>query len=175
MIVWTENTDCGNYDLINGSKDVDPVWIYLPASEAWIKVKVKLLSRVRLFVTPWTVARQAPLFMRFSRQEYWSGLPFPSPRYLPNTGIEPRSPALQADFTVWATREAWMWDYNKFDLLAQLDGKHSSIHGTYYKQDHSLTCAVWKKEESEMISWLDPRSWNNKMFADRGRPGGRVV
>ena len=130
MIVWTENTDCGNYDLINGSKDVDPVWIYLPASEAWIKVKVKLLSRVRLFVTPWTVARQAPLFMRFSRQEYWSGLPFPSPRYLPNTGIEPRSPALQADFTVWVTREAWMWDYNKFDLLAQLDGKHSSIHGT---------------------------------------------
>ena len=47
------------------------------------------------FVTPWTVARQAPLSMGFSRQEYWSGLPFPSPGYLPNPGIEPRSPALQ--------------------------------------------------------------------------------
>ena len=44
--------------------------------------------------TPWTVAHEAPLFMEFSRQEYWSGLPFPSPGYLPNPGIEP---ALQAD------------------------------------------------------------------------------
>ena len=47
--------------------------------------------------TPWTVARQAPLSMGFSRQEYWSGLPFPSPGDLPDPGIEPWSPALQAD------------------------------------------------------------------------------
>ena len=47
--------------------------------------------------TPWTVAQQAPLSMRFSRQEYWSGLPFPFLGGLPNPGIEPRSPALQAD------------------------------------------------------------------------------
>ena len=47
--------------------------------------------------TPWTVACQAPLSMRFSRQEYWSGLPFPSPGDLPDPGIKPRSPALQAD------------------------------------------------------------------------------
>ena len=59
--------------------------------------KVKLLSRVRLFATPWTISYQAPLSMEFSRQEYWSGLPFPSPGDLPDTGIEPRSPALQAD------------------------------------------------------------------------------
>ena len=44
--------------------------------------------------TPWTVVCQAPLSMRFSKQEYWSGLPFPSPGYLPNPGIEPGSPAL---------------------------------------------------------------------------------
>ena len=56
----------------------------------------KLLSRVRLFVTPWIVAHQAPLSMESPRQEYWSGLPFPSPGDLPNPGIEPRSPALQA-------------------------------------------------------------------------------
>ena len=56
--------------------------------------EVKSLSRVRLFVTPWTVAHQAPLPMGFSRQEYWSGLPFPSPGDLPDPGIEPRSPAL---------------------------------------------------------------------------------
>ena len=60
-------------------------------------MQVKPLSRVRLFVTPWTVAHQAPPSMEFSRQEYWSGLPFPSPGDLPDPRIEPRSPALQAD------------------------------------------------------------------------------
>ena len=54
-------------------------------------------SRVQLFATPWTVALQAPLSMKFSRQEYWSGLPFPSPGDLPDPGIKSRSPALQAD------------------------------------------------------------------------------
>ena len=60
-------------------------------------LKVKSLSRVRLFATPWTVAYQAPPSMGFSRQEYWSGLPFPSPGNLPHPGIKPRSPTLQAD------------------------------------------------------------------------------
>ena len=58
---------------------------------------VKLLSHVWFFATPWTVAYKAPLFMEFSRQEYWRGLPFPSPGDLPHPGIEPGSPALQAD------------------------------------------------------------------------------
>ena len=62
-----------------------------------LKVKVRSLSHVRLFATPWTVAYQAPLFIGFSKQEYWIGLPFPSPGDLPDPGIEPRSPALQAD------------------------------------------------------------------------------
>ena len=62
-----------------------------------MKVKVKSLSRVRLFVTLWTVAHQAPPSMGFSRQAYWSGLPFPSPGDLPNPGIKPRPPALWAD------------------------------------------------------------------------------
>ena len=61
------------------------------------KKKVKSLSRVRLFATPWTVAYQAPPSMEFSRQEYWSGLPFPSPGDLPDPGIKPWSPALEAD------------------------------------------------------------------------------
>ena len=60
-------------------------------------VKVKLLSRVRLFETPWTVAYQAPPSMGLSRQEYWSGLLFLSPGDLPDPGIKPRSPAFQAD------------------------------------------------------------------------------
>ena len=62
-----------------------------------MKVKVKSLSHIRLFATPWTLAYQAPPSMGFSRQEYWSGLPFPSPGDLPDPGIEPRSPAFQAD------------------------------------------------------------------------------
>ena len=55
--------------------------------------KGKSLTRVRLFVTPWTVAHQAPPSMGFSKWEYWSGLPFPSPGDLPHPGIKPRSPA----------------------------------------------------------------------------------
>ena len=74
------------------------------------KVKVKSLSRVRLFASLWTVDHQAPLSMEFSRQEYWSGLPFPSPGDLPNLGIECGCPTLQGRcFTIWATREALLW------------------------------------------------------------------
>ena len=65
--------------------------------EPWVSEWVKPLSRVRLFATPWTVAYQAPPSMGFSRQEYWSGLPFPSPGDLPDPGIEPGSLAFQAD------------------------------------------------------------------------------
>ena len=60
--------------------------------------KVKLFSCVQLFATPWTVARQAPLSMGFSRQEYWSGLPFPSPGSFPDAGFKFTSPALAGKF-----------------------------------------------------------------------------
>ena len=61
------------------------------------KVKVKSLTRVRLFATPWTVAYQAPPSMGFSRKECWSGLPLPSPGDPPDPGMEPKSPTLQTD------------------------------------------------------------------------------
>ena len=77
------------------------MWMYgqVPLLLTWnyhniVNDSVKSLSRVQLFVTPWTVAYQPPPSMGFSRQEYWSGLPFPSPGDLPDPGIEP---ALQAD------------------------------------------------------------------------------
>ena len=60
-------------------------------------MKVKSLSGVQLFATPWIIAYQAPLSMGFSRQEYWSGLPFPSSGDFPDPGIEPGSPVFQAD------------------------------------------------------------------------------
>ena len=63
-----------------------------------VKVKVKSFSPVRLFATPWTIAYQAPPSMGFSRQEYWSGLPFPSLGDLPDPGIKPVSTALADGF-----------------------------------------------------------------------------
>ena len=68
-------------------------------------IKDQVLSRVRLFATPQTVACQSPLFMGFSRQEYWSGLPFPSPGDVPDPGIEPWSPALQENSLPLSYRE----------------------------------------------------------------------
>ena len=62
-----------------------------------ILVRMCTLSHIQVVMTPWTVARQAPLSMEFSRQEYWSGVPFPTSGDRPNTGIEPMSPSLQAD------------------------------------------------------------------------------
>ena len=78
------------------------MWLVMEVKSDAVKTnvawsEVKSLSRVWLFVTPWTVAYQAPPSMVFSRQEYWSGLPFHSQGELPDPGIKPRSPALQAD------------------------------------------------------------------------------
>ena len=89
-----------------------------------MKVKVKSLSLVQLFATPWTVAHQAPPSMEFSRQEYWTGLPFPSPGDLPDSGIEPRSPALQADallsepppYNSFSTFQPW-WTFKKANQI----------------------------------------------------------
>ena len=61
------------------------------------RMRSEVLSHVRLFAIPWTIADQAPPSMELSRQEFWSGLPFPSPGDLPYLEVEPRAPALQAD------------------------------------------------------------------------------
>ena len=81
------------------------------------KVKVKLLSRVQLCVTPWTVAYQAPQSMEFSRQEYWSGLPFLSPGDFPNPGTEPRSPALQADALLSEPPGKWVMHFKGYSSI----------------------------------------------------------
>ena len=98
-------------------------WIFermlTSASTDSVKVLVAL-SCPNLCAAPWTVAHQAPLSMGFSRQEYWSGLPFPSPGDLPDPGIKPRFPALEAD-----------------SLLSELPGKPTEA-GHKLKRQSSL-------------------------------------
>ena len=96
----------------NSTQEVSsfPCKLILPDFKLTIKVKclglyvysniyyiLKSLSHVQLSATPWTMAYQAPLSIGFSRQGYWSGLPFTSPGYIPHLGIKTRSPSLQAD------------------------------------------------------------------------------
>ena len=86
--------------------------------------KVKSLSRVRLFVTLWTVAYQVPPSMGFSRQEYQSALPFPSPRDLPNPGIKPGSLALQTDaLPSEPPGRRWSSDWNWVNTLVGRRGR----------------------------------------------------
>ena len=81
----------------------------------------QLLSCVRLFATPQTVARQALLSMEFSRHKYWSGLPFPSPGDHPDPGTEPKSPALQADSLPSELPEKpYLWDFKYINNLSYL-------------------------------------------------------
>ena len=79
------------------------------------------LSRVCLLATQWTVAEQAPLSMGFSRQEYWGGLPFPSPGDLPGPGMEPGSPASQA---VSLLSEPSWWVQTSWAILSGLGHNH---------------------------------------------------
>ena len=87
-----------------------------------------VVSYVQPFVTPWTIARQAPLSMEFSRQEFWSGLPFPPAGDLPDLGIEPESPVslglADGFFITNTTREArvsWVPRLTLLDLMNKLD------------------------------------------------------
>ena len=99
-----KNTGVGSYSLLQRiflTQGSNPSLLqkgFLPSEPPWEAPeegsKVKLLSCVQLFAIPLTIAYQAPPSMEFSRQQYWSGLPFPPPGDLPNPGIEPRSPAL---------------------------------------------------------------------------------
>ena len=112
-------------DSIDGSPPGSPVrgilqartleWVAISFSSAWKwKVKVKSLSRVRLFVTPWTAAYQAPLSMGFSRQEYWSGVPSPSPSpMLPRCKwyhkMLPSSPSLNPNWILTVSQSFFLW------------------------------------------------------------------
>ena len=129
-------------------------------------MKVTSLSCVRLFATPWTVPCQAPPSMGFSRQEYWSGLPFPSPGDLPDPGIEPRSPALQADplpseplgLLYLFIYKRWIVNLVLFDFH-QLKKKHNWQHLiTHFLLIHIYLCIWWA---SLVAQWIknQPARW----------------
>ena len=107
----------------------------------YLKVKVKLLSHVLLFETPWIVASKSPLSMGFSRQEYWSGLTFPSPGDLPHPGIESGSPTLQADalpsepqgkpIRLYLCSSIWPLLTNVLYSIEKNDFLHSWVHNEH--------------------------------------------
>ena len=95
---------------------------------------MKLHSHVRLFATPWAIAHQAPQSMGFSRHEYWSGLPFPSPGYLPDPGIESGSPTLQADA-----------------LTSEPPGKHT-LEASHKGLNLSMACSLAPSQVSHTLA-----------------------
>ena len=84
------------------------------------------------FVTPWTVACQAPLSMGFPRQEYWTGLPFPSPGDLPNPGIKPTFPASQVDSLSLSHWEAYFLVMTYVKFLVQMTKLQSGLHNNSF-------------------------------------------
>ena len=109
-------------------------------------VVVGLVTKSRsTLVTPWTVACQPPLSMEFSRQENWSRLPFPSPGDLPDPRIEPRSPALQADFFFpdRAKREAHVWCEHYYSWPGFLGAGRVSVCHRVSLQSETLPDASW--------------------------------
>ena len=112
-----------NWDI---QKNISQHAVYLcvaTTEKSHYEVKAKLLSRVQLFGTPWTVAYQVPLPMGFSRQDYWSGLPFPPPGDLPDPGIKSNkqnSPMTQKlKLSDWKLKELLGWPKSSFSFLSK--------------------------------------------------------
>ena len=137
-------------------------------------------------MTPWTVAHQAPLSMGFSRQEYWSGLPSPSPGHLPNPAIEPVSPALQTDslpLSHWGSSKMWCRQYKIQDmpnlgeqrhawllmhLLAHWDAEHLSI-------DSYFSPPLKVRRRETQVWWQFSQLWKTGIIPRSGRGDGANV
>ena len=122
-------------------------------------VVVQLLSRVWLFMTPWTVDCQPPLSMGFFRRKYWNGLPFPTPWDLPNSGIESASlvsPAMAGRFfTTSVTWEAW----SKF-TRSLFKGRLGFPGGLVGKEP---TCQFRRHERCAFDPWIGKIPWKRKL------------
>ena len=155
-------------DPIDGSPPGSPVpgilqarvldWAAISFSNAWKwKVKVKSLSRVRLLATPWTAAYQAPLPMGFSRQEYRSGVPLPSPISMFNKVLKYKWTSLVAQMVKNppAVRETQVQSLGWEDPLEKGTTMHSSILAWRSHEQRSLIgYSPWGLKESDMTEWL---------------------
>ena len=114
-----------------------------------------MLSHVRLFSTPWTVAHQAPLSMGFPKQEYWSRLPFPPPGNLPDPGIETASAALKADSSPQSHQgnPQNSMDYDNNSGKPSTKKKEEVLWGTDRTWE-DLTLGVWAGQDSRESIWL---------------------
>ena len=128
----------------------DPKWGY----GTWLC----LCSCIRLFATPWTVARQASLSLGFSKQEYQSGLPFPTPGDLPNPGIEPQCPALAGGFFTTSPPGKLLWNMNSTEL--SIEGFWSKFKQPWAADFDVVRCTFWilavkmRKIFSSLFSFL---------------------
>ena len=137
-------------------------WRRLNQKPSVLRVKVKSLSHVWLFATPWTVASQASPSMGFSRQVYWSGLPFPSPGDLPNPGMEPRFLALQVDSLLfkppWKIKEDVQMINNHMTRCSIWLAIREMQIKTMMRCDFTpIRMAIIKKTDNNRCWW---RNWN---------------
>ena len=116
-------------------------------------------------MTPWTVARQAPLSMRFPKQEYWSGLPFPSPGNLPDPGIEPMSPTLAGEFftTEFPRKPLWWVEESlKCHKEQQSEWRIQLLHFTWRKisvcPEMPLCSCLWVVSQ-QSCPWVSTAEW----------------
>ena len=117
-----------------------------------MKVNAKALSCVRL-CDPWTVAYKAPPSMGFSRQEYWSGLSFPAPGDLPDPGIEPGSPTLQADALPSEPHELYS-NSNLNTLAVRTEARRQLVETLYFRMppEKWINTQQWQKEKHKKFS-----------------------
>ena len=141
--------------------DNDSIWI-TSEHRPYIYV-LSHFSHVYLFAILWTLACQASLSMGFSRQEYWSGLPFPSPGNLPNPGIEPGSPALQELFTKWATKG------NRWTSKSALLYKQAKKKKKVFSKEKSGTSVP-----SQEIIQAPTCHWLNSLYVQKGETQATV-
>ena len=151
-------------------------WVAISFSNAWkLKVKVKSLSRVRLFPTPWTAAYQAPPSMGFPRQEYWSGVPLPSPLWRPTRPFRTNTPKKcpfhyrglecksRKSRNTWSNRQIWPWNTEwsraKANRILPRECIGHSKHPIPTTEEKTLHMDItrWSTPKSDWLYYLQPK------------------
>ena len=164
-------------------------WVAISFSNAWkLKVKVKSLSRVRLFPTPWTAAYQAPPSMGFPRQEYWSGVPLPSPLWRPTrpfrTNTPKRCPFQYKGLECKSRKSRNTWVTGKFGLgirneagqrLIEVCQENALVIANTLFQQHRRRLYTWTSPDGQHKNQIDyilcSQRWRSSIQSTKTRPG----